>query len=214
MRLPVRVGERVSEPVAWPRNRDDPTRCRSPARSGPGRAYDALGPDDLDPYEWGPDVPGDADDDAGPWTGDGEAFAAGFLHHAADGQHAVGFASGGELDVLEPGPQLARFVADATSGGHRQLGESELIGVLCACQRLGAWAAAGQAAALTTLSARRRAQARERDNAHLAGHVTDEVAAALVLTGRAAQQLAELLRAQSLSRPAGALGQDSGTLAP
>ena len=63
--------------------------------------------------------------------------------------------------------------------------------MLCAWQRLGAWAAAGQAAALTTLSARRRAQARERDNPHLAGHVTDEVAAALVLTGRAAQQLVD-----------------------
>jgi len=113
----------VSEQVVWPWNRDDPDPDAA-ALPDPDldAAYDALGPDDPDPYEWGPDVPGDADDDAGPWTGDGEAFAAGFLHRAADGQHAAGFASGGELDVLEPGPQLVRFVADATSEGHRQGG--------------------------------------------------------------------------------------------
>jgi hypothetical protein len=182
-----RGGEQVSEPaVEWPWNRDDP--------DPDGGLCDPF-PDADDPG----DEPGDEDDelagvpddagDEGPWTGAGEALGAGFLHHDAAGRYGTGFASGGELDVLEPGPQLARFLAAATTGGHGGLGESELIGVMCAWQRIGAWAAAGQAAAITALGARRRAQARQLENSHLAGHVAGEVAAALVLTGRAASQL-------------------------
>jgi hypothetical protein len=177
---------------AWPLNRDDPD-PEAAALCDPDldEAYAAIDPDDpqADPDGlWS--VPDDAED-LGPWTGEGEAFAAGFLHHDPDGRYGTGFASGGELDVLEPGPRLASYLAAATAAdGHGRLGESELIGVLCAWQRLGAWAAAGQAAAITTLSARRRAQARDRHNPHLAEHVTDEVAAALVLTCRAAAQLA------------------------
>jgi hypothetical protein len=168
----------VSEPAAvWPWTGDDPD-------------PDAPVPDD-DPADWQDDPDGEPDDaeDDGPWTGQGEAFAAGFLHHDADGRYGTGFGSGGELDVLDPGPQLARCLAAETAGGHGVLGESELIGVLCGWQRIGAWAAAGQAAAITALTARRRAQARQRDNPRLAGHVTDEVGCALVLTGRAAARL-------------------------
>jgi hypothetical protein len=187
MTLLVRGGERVNEPAeAWPWNRDDPDPEGPPPDPDLDEAYAAADPGDDPDGLWSP--PGDAED-AGPWTGEGEAFAAGFLHRDTDGQFATGFASGGELDVLDPGPQLAHLAAAATSGGHRRLGESELIGVLCAWQRIGAWAAAGQAAAITALTARRRAQARERENRHLAEHVTDEVAAALVLTGRSAEQL-------------------------
>jgi hypothetical protein len=178
----------VSEPAeAWPWNRTDPYDPDDP------------GPPDPPPGTW---LPGDADDpcdddwpddlwdDDGPWTGAGEAFAAGFLHHDTDGQFATGFAAGGELDLLDPGPELAAYVTAATTSGHARLGESELIGVLCAWQRLAAWAAAGQAAAVTALTARRRAQARQRQNPHLAEHVTDEIAAALVLSGRSAADLA------------------------
>jgi hypothetical protein len=158
--------------------------------AGPGVLEDGdPGEPGDEPVDWLAGEPDDVQDE-GPWTGAGEAFAAGFLHHDQDGQYATGFASGGELDVMEPGPQLARFVSAATGTGHGRLGESELIGVLCAWQKIGAWAAAGQAAAVTALSARRRAQARERENPHLAEHVSDEVAAALVLTGQAASQLA------------------------
>jgi hypothetical protein len=154
-------------------------------------------PDDADaetdPDGWMPDeLLAAAEEESGPWTGEGEAFAAGFLHHDADGRYGIGFASGGELDVMAPGPELARLLAAATaaqSGGHARLGESELIGAMCAWQRIGAWAAAGQAAAVRTLDLRRGAQARERENQHLAEHVGDEVAAALVLTGAAAGRL-------------------------
>ncbi len=151
---------------------------------------------DIDPDGWIPaELLADAaEDDCGPWTGEGESIAAGFLHHDADGRYGIGFASGGELDVMAPGPELARLLAATTapqSGGHGQLGESELIGALCAWQRIGAWAAAGQAAAVRTLDLRRAAQARERENKHLAEHVADEVAAALAWTGAAARQLVE-----------------------
>jgi hypothetical protein len=61
--------------------------------------------------------------------------------------------------------------------------------VLCAWQRLTSWAQAGQAATLMTLARRRETQARELDRPSLAEHVSDEVAAALRLTGRSANQI-------------------------
>jgi hypothetical protein len=146
--------------------------------------------DGIDAAAWLAGMPADAADEDGPapWTGEGEAFAAGFLHHDPDGQFGMGFAAGGELDGLAPGPELAAALAAATGAGagHGRLGESELIGALCGWQRIAAWAAAGQAAAITALGQRRRAQGREQETRHLAEHVPEEVAAALVLTGRAA----------------------------
>ncbi len=123
---------------------------------------------------------------AGPWTGEGEAWGAGFLHHdPGAGPRGDGFAAGGEHDVLAPGPELA--AAAAAADDHRgQLGESELIGVLCGWQRQAAWAQAGQAACLNELVQRRKAQSVELNRPSLAEHVDDEVAAALALTGRAA----------------------------
>jgi hypothetical protein len=123
---------------------------------------------------------------AGPWTGAGEAWGAGFGHHdPGAGPRGDGFAAGGEHDVLAPGPELAAAAAGAD--GHRgQLGESELIGVLCGWQRLAAWAQARQAACVNELVARRKAQSVELNRPSLAEHVDDEVAVALALTGRAA----------------------------
>jgi len=138
------------------------------------------------------------DPDAAPgpsgWTGEGEAFAAGFLHRDryADVPSGEGFASGGFADELDAGAMLAILAdrtADTTADGHAGLGESELIGVLCAWRRLASWAAAGQAAAVTALSRRRSVQARELRNPHLSEHVGDEIAAALTLTGQTAAGL-------------------------
>ncbi len=125
------------------------------------------------------------------WTGDGEAFAAGFLHRGP-GPAGAGFAAGGLADRMAAGPLLARLIAtvtDPAAGGHAALGESELIGVLCAWRRVAAWAAAGEAAAIITLVRRRDAQSRELHNPHLAAHVTEEIAAAMTLTGRSAAAL-------------------------
>jgi hypothetical protein len=83
--------------------------------------------------------------------------------------------------------------AAAAADGHRgRLGESELIGVLCGWQRLAAWAQAQQAACLNELVQRRKSQSVELNRPSLAGHVDDEVAAALALTGRAAGRLLQV----------------------
>jgi hypothetical protein len=127
---------------------------------------------------------------AGPWTGAGEKIEAGFLHHLAGPPTGAGFASGGTLDGLEPGDWLARALTTATADGHDQLGESELIGVLCAWRRMASWAAAGEAAAVLALARRRAAAcAGEPVSSRQAEHVVDEIAAALTLTGRSADRL-------------------------
>ncbi len=137
---------------------------------------------------------------AGPWTGGGESIPAGFLHHVRHGPAGAGFSAGGVLDGLAPGPWLAEALTAATTaggtgGGHGGLGESELIGVLCGWRRISAWAAAGEAAAVLTLARRRAGQAAAPGRAHLADHVSDEVAAALTLTGRSAARLLDVASA-------------------
>jgi hypothetical protein len=224
---------------------------------------DPTEPPDDEPWGWGPwdeevvgperELPPDPDaewlaqlpdeDVVAPWTGDGEADAAGFLHHVDGGRSAFGFAAGGVLDLLEPGPVLAGFLADAMAGGvpggavlvgpdgsqrpligqggsggggageggageggagqggggaggaregPAALGESELVGAMCASRRMASLAAAQEFGLVITLVRRRNAQARERKNLNLAEHVVDEVAAALCLTGRAAGRLVEI----------------------
>jgi hypothetical protein len=237
-------------------------------------------PPDEEPWGWGPwdeqvmgperELPPDPDaewlaqlpdeDVVAPWTGEGEADAAGFLHHVDGGRSGFGFAAGGVLDLLEPGPVLAGFLADAMAGGvpggaviagpdgsqrpligqggsgkagsgeggagegaggqggaggeaggggqggageggggqggagagPAALGESELVGALCASRRMASLAAAQEFGLVITLVRRRNAQARDRKNRNLAEHVVDEVAAALCLTGRAAGRLVEI----------------------
>ncbi len=129
-----------------------------------------------------------------PWTGEDELSAAGFLHHKPGSRSGAGFAAGGVLDGLEPGPVLAGFVRDAAADGAGLpgLGESELIGVLCASRRMASWAAAQEVESVITLCRRRARQARERKNKHLIEHVADEVAAALTLTRRAARRLVDI----------------------
>jgi hypothetical protein len=118
-----------------------------------------------------------------------ETEPAGFTHHdVVPGSGGIGFAAGGAHDLLLPGPDLA-WLAAATDASRAELGESELIGVLCAWRRLTSWAQAGQAATLITLTRRRDAQARELGRPSLVEHVSDEIAAALRLTSRSANLL-------------------------
>ena len=94
------------------------------------------------------------------------------------------------MTCTAPGPGAGRGCGGR--GGWRagrSLGESELVGVLCGWQRLAGWAQAGQAACVSELVGRRKAQSVELARPSLAGHVDDEVAAALALTGRAAGRL-------------------------
>ena len=141
--------------------------------------------DPDDEQAWLTSLPADVRDEflAGAWTGDGELIPAGFVHHLRVGPSGAGFASGGALDTLAPGPWLSEAVAAADADGHLQLGESELIGVLCAWRRMSSWAAAGEAAAVLALDQRRAIQADETGRARLSEHVGDELAAALTLTG-------------------------------
>ena len=98
-----------------------------------------------------------------------------------------GFAGGGLLDQLDPGPDLADFAAQAWTDGLARLSDDELIGVLCAWRRQGSWATAGELAGVSELARRRRAPGLNQD-----GHLDEEIAAALTLTGRAASRLTGL----------------------
>ena len=70
--------------------------------------------------------------------------------------------------------------------------------MLCGWRRIASWAAAGEAAAVLTLAKRRAAAAAGPARSRQAEHVTDEIAAALTLTGRSAGRL--LTVASALAR--------------
>ena len=162
-----------------------------PEDEAPWWVFDSLGGSpDAEHESWLRSLPAQIREayESGPWDGAGEFLAAGFYHHDDDGLWGLDFAAGGQHDRLRPGPELAAAVAHASQDDH-ELGESELIGVLCAWQRLTSWAQAGQAACLNGLVQRRKHQSVELDRPALAWHVDDEAAAALSLTGRAAGRL-------------------------
>ena len=103
-----------------------------------------------------------------------------------------GFASGGAADELPPGPVLAGLAADAWAAGPDRLCDDELIGVLRAARRLASWSAALELAAVTDLAERREAEAARAAACVPGEHIGDEIAAALTLTGRAADVLLDL----------------------
>ena len=205
------LGLQLPRPAARPRRADAAARATSAAHAAwrpddGGLTGDSADGDWLDTsWEPGPEDDPETDPDdfeawlaglptgvradylAGAWIGAGERIPAGFLHHVRGGPSGVGFAAGGVLDTMAPGQWLADALTSATAaGGHAPLGESELIGVLCGWRRMSAWAAAGEAAAVLTLARRRAAASLEPGGSRLGDHVTDEIAAALTLTGRSA----------------------------
>jgi hypothetical protein len=124
-----------------------------------------------------------------PYTGVGEAIAVGFTHRDKGGPSGVGFAAGGALDQLAPGPVLAQELAAATADGYARLNDSEQIGVLLGWQRQVAWAQAGLAAAVIGVRDRRLAQSARPGASRVADHITDELAIALRLTSLSAGRL-------------------------
>ena len=80
---------------------------------------------------------------------------------------------------------MAGFAADAFECGLRKLSDDELVGALLAARRLSSWQAALELAAVSELDARRRRQAARPESSRAGEHVSEELAAALVLTGRA-----------------------------
>src|SRR5258708_5250032 len=87
----------------------------------------------------------------------GVGGAGGVGQEGLAGRRGEGFAAGGEHDVLAAGPELAAAAA-AAAARPRELGESELIAVLCGWQRLASWAQAGLAGCLNELLRRRKVQ--------------------------------------------------------
>jgi hypothetical protein len=109
-----------------------------------------------------------------------EAWDAGFIHNVP-GDPGYGFASGGLLDRMLPGRELAAFTGTALGDGLDRLSDYELIGFLCAVRRNTSWQQAAQLAAVADLEQRRAGA----DGAP-GEHVADEIGAALKLTPRAA----------------------------
>jgi hypothetical protein len=119
------------------------------------------------------------------------ALGAGFVH-AGTARPGTGFAAGGVLDQLPPGPVLAGFVGEAQAAGLSTLTDSEMVGVIAASRRLASLAAAQEVTCIIALARRRAAESREHGDPGLVEHVNDELAAALTLTGRAADRLVEI----------------------
>ncbi len=117
-----------------------------------------------------------------------EALEAGFTHWCPS-PGAIGFAGGGPLDVMLPGPDLAWHAAQARSRGLAVLSDNELCGVLGAAQRLESWAAGLKLAIVNELDARRAGE-----GGRPGEHVAEEAAAVLILTPRAAGDLLGLAR--------------------
>jgi hypothetical protein len=120
-----------------------------------------------------------------------ETLPAGFADRAAAGG-GPGFAAGGPADHLGPGPVLAGLVAEAWRGGLAALDDDELIGVLLAARKLSSWQAAVELQAVAELDRRRvtaAADSRAAAGPRAAAHTSEELAAALTLTGRAADIL-------------------------
>ena len=136
-----------------------------------------------------------------------EVPPAGCLQRDGSGGGA-GFADGGVLDVLAAGLPLAGFAEDA----HDTLGHADddaLIGMIRAWRRLSSWATARELAAVAELARRRPAEGSSPGAGggwplNLSEFIPDEVAAALTLTGRAAQD--EVNLALDLAGPLAATG--------
>jgi hypothetical protein len=112
----------------------------------------------------------------------------------------AGFGQGGAVDEMPPGPALATFTANAAAAepasdeaARHGLSDEELTGVIRGWRKLSSWAQAGELAAVAEMTARRHAEALSAgDRQSVADEAaTDEIAAALTLTSRAAQALSE-----------------------
>src|ERR1700749_3657869 len=107
----------------------------------------------------------------------------------------AGSSSGGSLGTRSPGGFLAGLVDAANrAGGLAGLSDDELVGVMRAWQRLRSWSSSGLMASAAELARRRPADrtppaAPGRFPEQISEFAVDEVAAALTVTGRAADTL-------------------------
>jgi hypothetical protein len=106
----------------------------------------------------------------------------------------AGFAEGGMLDLLGPGGALAGLSQHALDDGLAALGDDALTGLIRASLRLAAWQSGIELAAVAELDRRRLEQSRRPGWSRVSEHISAELAAALVLTGRSADTLLGLAR--------------------
>src|SRR5579875_591994 len=150
----------------------------------------------------------------------GETLAAGFMSRAvADPPSSgSGFESGAVLDTSAPSGSLAGLTDAATRDGRlTELDDDELIGVLRAWQRLESWCASGLLTAVAELARRRPADrtppaASGGLPAQLSEFISDELAAALTLTGRAADACQELALDLAIRLPATVRALEQGLI--
>src|ERR1700742_3898853 len=116
---------------------------------------------------------------------------------SAPSRPGPGFGAGGVLDDATPSPSLAGLT-DAATRGHQLAGldDDELTGVMRAWRRLESWCTAGLLAAAAELAppraAERAATPPGEFPAQLSEFISDEIAAALTLSGRAATAYLDL----------------------
>jgi hypothetical protein len=130
----------------------------------------------------------------------GESLAAGFRPRGplVVSQSGSGFESGGALDTCAPSGTLAGLADALTRDGQlAELDDDELIGAMRAWQRIESWASANGLAALAELARRRPAPGTPPARpgqfpSKLSEFISDEVGAALTLTGQAASTHTEL----------------------
>ena len=135
--------------------------------------------------------------DALPMCADPEAawFAAGGPDHAAGDPAGVSVFSAEEAgESLGPGAVLAGLSEQAFGHGLGSLPDDALVGLVRVSRRLAAWQDGVEMAAVAELDARRMAAAARPGSSRASEHVAEELALALVLTGRSADVLLGLAR--------------------
>ncbi|MGI9005644.1 MAG: hypothetical protein ACR2FU_05515, partial [Streptosporangiaceae bacterium] len=155
-----------------------------------------------------------AEMDARPVIADPEAawFAAGCPSRSADVPAGVSVFSAEEAgESLNPGPELAGLSQQAIEYGLSALTDDALVGVVRASRRLAAWQDGVELAAVAELDARRIAASARPGSSQVSEHVAEELAMALVLTGRSADLLLGLAR-DLVRLPAVVAGLMEGTI--
>jgi hypothetical protein len=147
-----------------------------------------------------------------------ESLEAGFLPRTPAAAPGPGFASGGALDVRAPDALLAGKADAVTRDGRlAMVTDDELIGVPRAWRRLESWSSAGTLAAAAELARRRPADRTAPAGpgafpAQLSEFISDEIAAALTVSGPAASGLLDLALDLAIRLPASARALRAGVI--
>jgi hypothetical protein len=156
----------------------------------------------------------------GQHAADDEVLAAGFCPRppSSAAEPGSGFETGGALDTCAPDGVLAGLADAVTRDGRlAELNDDELIGVLRAWRRLESWCSAGVLAAIAELARRRPADKASpappgQFPAQVSEFVSDEVAAALTLTGSAAGVLSDVALDLAIRLPGTFRAQHAGII--